>query len=208
MITGRFITLEGGEGVGKTTNMQLLSQWLTSRGIDFVQTREPGGTALGEQIRQLLLTCDGDAPAPMAELLLMFAARAQHLALVIEPALSAGKWVLCDRFTDATYAYQGYGRQLPLAWIQQLEQLVQGVRQPDLTLYLDADLEVSNARVQQRDAGLDRFEREQRQFFERVRQGYLARAAGNDRFRIIDASVPLHEVQQSIKEVLAQWFPS
>ncbi len=202
---GRFITLEGGEGVGKSTNLSFVCQWLEQQGIDYVQTREPGGTPLAERIRVLLLDKEEDAPVPMTELLLMFAARAQHLAKVIEPALTAGKWVICDRFTDATFAYQGYGRQMPLAWIASLEQLVQQGRQPDLTLYLDAPLEISMARVVKRQQQLDRFEQEELAFFERVRQGYLARAAEQSRFSVIDASQELAQVQQQLLRALSQW---
>lgn len=203
MKRGLFITLEGGEGVGKSTNMAFIAKFLTDHCIPFVQTREPGGTALAEAVRALLLNKnEGEDWADMAELLLMFAARAQHLEHLIKPALAAGKLVLCDRFTDATYAYQGGGRELDKATIVQLEQLVQGSLRPDLTLLLDAPLDVGLARAEAR-SELDRFESEQRSFFERVRAAYLERAeAQPSRFAVIDASASLDEVQQQVLAVL------
>ncbi|TDG14031.1 dTMP kinase [Seongchinamella unica] len=198
---GLFITVEGGEGVGKSTNMAFLEQHLTELGIDLVVTREPGGTALGEDIRELLLRPRQEEVAPTAELLLIFAARAQHLAEVVEPALGSGRWVLCDRFTDATYAYQGGGRQLPMAAIRELEQLVQGDLRPDYTLLLDAPVDVGLSRARER-AELDRFEQEQVEFFERVRATYLQLAGeGSGRYRVIDAARPLTEVEQQLQEV-------
>lgn len=200
---GLLITLEGGEGAGKTTNLQYITQLLDEVGICWISTREPGGTPLAEAIRNLLLQTKGETPAAMTELLLMFAARAQHLQQVILPALAAGKWVVCDRFTDATYAYQGWGRQYSLDAIAQLEQLVQGTLRPDLTLLLDLPLAQTAARIRQRGIGKDRFEQEQQDFFERVRQGYLAQAAAHpQRFRVIDAARALPEVQQQIRTVL------
>ncbi|MEA3301276.1 MAG: dTMP kinase [Pseudomonadota bacterium] len=201
-MSGRFITLEGGEGVGKTTNRQFIEAWLGARGIPVVATREPGGTPYAEKIRGLLLDHQAEAVDPMAELLLIFAARAQHLAGVIRPALARGAWVLCDRFTDATYAYQGGGRQLGMAPIAALETLVQGSLRPDLTLVLDIDPAVGMSRAGER-GELDRFEVEKLAFFDRVRDTYLALAAANPgRYRVVDAALPLPEVQRHIAAAL------
>lgn len=201
---GLFITVEGGEGVGKSTNMAYLEQHLSDLGIDIVVTREPGGTALGEDIRELLLRPREDKMAANAELLLIFAARAQHLAQVVEPALAQGRWVLCDRFTDATYAYQGGGRGLPVGIIRELEQLVQGELRPDYTLLLDAPVEVGMSRARGR-GELDRFEQEQTEFFERVRRTYLELASqGSGRYRVVDASKALPDVEQQLEEVCAE----
>jgi dTMP kinase len=203
---GRFITMEGGEGVGKSTNMQFVADQLRGRGIHLLQTREPGGTPLAEEIRQLLLNPRSEKVAPAAELLMVFAARAQHLAEVIEPALQRGEWVLCDRFTDATYAYQGGGRQLPQSIIAQLEQLVHGHLQPDLTLLLDVSVDVGMARASLR-GELDRFEQEQKEFFHRVRQAYLDRAsAAPGRFAVIDAGQSLDAVQNDLADALSPLF--
>tara|TARA_R110001583_G_scaffold17766_7_gene71672 strand:+ start:448 stop:1083 length:636 start_codon:yes stop_codon:yes gene_type:complete len=205
-VNGKFITIEGGEGVGKSTNIEYLRSLLRLQQIDFVETREPGGTPLAEQIRTLLLVEREEPVSSDCELLLMFAARAQHLSQVIVPALSAGRWVLCDRFTDATFAYQGGGRNLDRARILQLEQLVQGDLRPDLTLLLDVPVDVGMARARQR-GDLDRFEQEQLAFFERVRSAYLERAnAEPGRFRIIDAAKPLVDVQQQISQVMQEFF--
>ncbi|MEE4659329.1 MAG: dTMP kinase [Halieaceae bacterium] len=195
---GKFLTVEGGEGVGKSTNIAVIEEWMSAQGIAYVLTREPGGTPLAEQIRQLLLDTHDEEVEPVAELLLMFSARAQHIARVIEPALAQGQWVICDRFTDATFAYQGGGRGLPEAWIEQLEQLVQGTLQPDLTLLLDAPVDVGMGRASGR-GELDRFEQEQRAFFDRVRACYLARAAAAPgRFRVIDTDRALAPIKQDI----------
>jgi dTMP kinase len=192
----RFITLEGGEGVGKTTNLAFIEDYLTQRGVDLLRTREPGGTPLGERIRGLLL--DSEGMSSSAELLLVFAARAQHLEEVIRPALGAGRWVLCDRFTDASYAYQGGGRGLDLSVIGFLEQWIQAGLQPDLTLLLDTSIEVGMARVQER-AATDRFESESLGFFEKVRGAYLRRADQYpDRIKRVDASGNLESVQAGI----------
>jgi dTMP kinase len=197
-MTARFITIEGGEGVGKSTNIQFITQRLQEAGIDFVLTREPGGTPLAEKVRELLLNNHDEPVAEMTELLLIFASRAQHLARVIKPALAANKWVICDRFTDATYAYQGGGRGLERATIAELETLVQGTLRPDLTYLLDLPPNIGLARASKR-AALDRFEQEQIAFFERVRACYLERAAQEpDRCVVIDASAPLAEVQSDI----------
>lgn len=192
----RFITLEGGEGVGKTTNLVFIEQYLTSRGVDLVRTREPGGTPLGEHLRGLLL--DSVTLSSQTELLLVFAARAQHLEEVIRPALAAGQWVLSDRFTDASYAYQGGGRDLEISVIGFLEQWVQQNLQPDLTLLLDAPVEIGMTRARNRGSS-DRFEAENLRFFEKVRAAYLARAAEYPlRIKRIDASGSLGQVQAAI----------
>lgn len=203
---GLFITVEGGEGVGKSTNMTYLEEHLKAQGIELLVTREPGGTALGEGIRDLLLQPREEGVAPAAELLLIFAARAQHISKVIEPALASGKWVLCDRFTDATYAYQGGGRQLPVAMVRELENLVQGELRPDYTLLLDAPVEIGMSRAAGR-AELDRFEQEQLEFFERVRTTYLQLAQeSSGRYHVIDASLPLVDVEQQLQQVCEELF--
>ena len=195
---GKFITVEGIEGVGKTTNMEFIHQQLLASGRDVVVTREPGGTPLGEAIRGLLLDPRYTGMDSTCELQLMFAARAEHLARVIRPALQQGQWVLCDRFTDATYAYQGGGRGIDKTIIARLEELVQGDFRPDLTLLLDVPVEVGLARAGQR-GGLDRFEQEKREFFERVRAAYLDMAREHpQRYRVIDAGQPLEQVQQAL----------
>ena len=195
---GKFITVEGIEGVGKTTNMEFIHQQLLASGRDVVVTREPGGTPLGEAIRGLLLDPRYTGMDSTCELQLMFAARAEHLARVIRPALQQGQWVLCDRFTDATYAYQGGGRGIDKTIIARLEELVQGDFRPDLTLLLDVPVEVGLARAGQR-GGLDRFEQEKRAFFERVRAAYLDMAREHpQRYRVIDAGQPLQQVQQAL----------
>ncbi|SDL89528.1 thymidylate kinase [Franzmannia pantelleriensis] len=202
---GRFITLEGGEGVGKTTNVAWVCDWLSARGIEVVRTREPGGTPRAEAIRELLLDPTHDEPLDDdAELLLVFAARAQHLAQVIRPALARGAWVVCDRFTDATFAYQGGGRGLSAARIAALEEFVQGELRPDLTLLLDMPLAAARQRLAARGSRPDRFEREREAFFSRVREAYLARAeAAPQRIAVIDASGSIGEVQAQLGERLA-----
>ncbi|WP_159015284.1 dTMP kinase [Cognatiluteimonas profundi] len=203
----RFISLEGGEGAGKTTVLNALRAMLQADGADVLSTREPGGTPLAEQIRGLLLRNEpaGEDVAPETELLLMFAARAQHLRHTILPALQRGSWVLCDRFTDSSYAYQGGGRGLPIALIAGLEQHVVGL-QPGLTLLLDVGVDEGRARARGRDPSPDRIEREQDDFFERVRNTFLQRAAAEpDRFRIIDASRPADVVAADAVRHLAQW---
>jgi len=203
---GVFITFEGGEGVGKSTNIAFLEEYLTSRGVELVVTREPGGTRIGEEIRRLLLQVRDDAVTPMAELLLIFAARAQHIAEIIEPALGSGKWVLCDRFTDATYAYQCGGRGLDARKVRMLETLVQGELRPDCTILLDAPVATGMARADGR-GELDRFEQEHELFFERVRATYrrLARE-GSGRYRVIDAGLPLEEVQKQLLATCRELF--
>jgi len=200
-MSGAFITLEGGEGVGKSTNLSFVADTLRAAGHEVLTTREPGGTPLGERIRGWILEGDhGDLSAEV-ETLLMFAARAQHLEHVIRPALAAGRWVVCDRFTDATFAYQGGGRNANLALLRSLRKEVQQGLEPDLTLLLDAPLDVGSGRMAAR--VLDHFEREQRPFFERVRKAYLELAADNPaRIRVIDAARPLSAVQTQIAEEL------
>lgn len=199
---GLFITLEGSEGAGKSTNLIYIHQLLTEMGHDVTETREPGGTPLSEHIRHILLGHEFDGMASDTELLLVFAARAEHLQKKIIPAIEEGKTVLCDRFTDATYAYQGAGRGIPEQRIALLENWVQGDLRPDLTLFLDLPVSIGMKRAGERSAP-DRFEKEQMQFFEKVRQGYLARAKqAPERYCIIDASKDLPQVQQQIREVL------
>ncbi len=201
---GRFITLEGGEGAGKSTQLAHLVDWLRGQGIDPVVTREPGGTPAAEQIRGLLLDAAHTGLTVEAELLLMFAARADHLAHCIEPALSAGRWVVCDRFTDATYAYQGGGRGLEQARIAELERFVQRGLQPDLTLILDLPVATGLARAQQRSAP-DRFEGEALAFFERVRAAYLEIAErSTDRVCLIHADQGEAAVAAEIRVCLAE----
>jgi dTMP kinase len=202
---GRFVTMEGIEGVGKSTQVARLSEALDSLGIPHVVTREPGGTPLAESIREVVLTAREEPLPPTAELLLMFAARAVHLANHVEPNLRAGRWVICDRFTDATYAYQGGGRQLRMDTIGALESMVQGTLRPHLTLLLDAPVEHALARARRRNAGSpeDRFERERSEFFERVRSVYRTRAAAEpDRVAVIDATRSIDEVGASILQQL------
>ncbi len=199
---GRFISLEGGEGVGKSTNLQFIKQFLEDRKIPFVLTREPGGTGVAETIRGILLERQAEKLTEQTELLLMFAARAQHIQELILPALQQGSWVICDRFTDATYAYQGGGRNMDVQTIAWLENLVQGDLRPDLTFVFDAPIEIGMQRAKHR-GELDRFEIEQLAFFERVRQTYLHRAALNpQRYKIIDASLPLIDVQKQLQREL------
>lgn len=199
---GKFITLEGIEGVGKTSNLEYIRSLLEATGKECVVTREPGGTPLGESLRTLLLAHTNDGMSPDAELLLMFAARAEHLKKVILPALQAGKWVLCDRFTEATYAYQGGGRGLDDAKIAELETWVQGELRPDLTIILDAPVHIGRGRAVKRSAP-DRIEKEKDHFFERVRASYQEMANHYPhRICLIDASQGLKEVQQQIKQQL------
>lgn len=206
---GRFITLEGAEGVGKSTLLPEILEQLEQRGLQVVCTREPGGTSLGEQLRTVLLDSEGPMAAK-AELLLMFASRAQHIESVIEPALSSGKWVLCDRFTDASFAYQGGGRQLSVEQIAVIESWVQEGLQPDLTLLLDASSETSAIRTRKR-RERDRIESEGDDFFDRVRRAYLDRAAQYpDRIVVIDANPEFEVVCESMRGELnprvEQWI--
>jgi dTMP kinase len=203
--TGRFVTMEGIEGVGKSTQVARLSAALLAKGIAHVVTREPGGTALAEKIRDVVLTAGEEKLPATAELLLMFAARSVHIKNLVEPSLRAGRWVICDRFTDATYAYQGGGRGLPAQQIRELQTMVQGALRPDITFLLDAPVASALARARARNAGAaaDRFEREKTGFFERVRNAYLARAAADpDRIAIVDATRSADEVGAHILALL------
>ena len=206
MTAAQFITLEGVEGVGKSTNLEYVCQWLSAQHVDYVVTREPGGTPLAEELREMVLCHREEQVDPQAELLMVFAARAQHVNTFIRPQLEQGKWVISDRFTDASFAYQGAGRGISRQDILSLEQLVQRGFQPDLTIYLDCPPEIGLARAGKRSA-LDRIEKEDVAFFERVRAGYLERVAADpDRFEIIDASVTLEQVQQRIDKVLRKRY--
>ncbi|MCC5888465.1 MAG: dTMP kinase [Gammaproteobacteria bacterium] len=199
---GRFITVEGSEGAGKSTHVASLVAHLKEQGIDVLSTREPGGTPLAEDIRALLLARREEPLDGLAELLLMFAGRAQHLAQVIRPALAAGRWVVCDRFTDASFAYQGAGRAMGMEKVATLAKLVHGDLAPDLTLYLDLPREVGLARARSR-GELDRFEVENDLFFDRVRRGYLELAAAEpERIRTVDASGDLDEVRVGVIAVV------
>jgi dTMP kinase len=208
-VRGGFISLEGIEGVGKSTNLAFVADTVRSAGHDVVTTREPGGTELGETVREWILNGDHGQLSADIEALLMFAARARHLEQVIRPGLAAGKWVVCDRFTDATFAYQGGGRGASPELLAGLRTEIQRGLEPDLTLLLDAPLDIGTSRIANRTP--DHFEREQRPFFERVRNAYLSLAAANPtRIKLIDASRPLDQVQRQIEEhvrsLLAQ-FP-
>lgn len=200
---GRFITFEGTEGVGKSTQLENAANTLKDLGIDFIVTREPGGTPMAENIRELLLSPREEPVHETTELLLMFAARAQHLHNRILPALNKGLWVLCDRFTDATFAYQGGGRGVPAERIALLETLVQGEVRPDHVILLDAPVETGMARAKKR-GELDRFEQETLAFFQRIRDTYLARATampGN--YHVVNAALPLEQVSASVSALLA-----
>ena len=200
MSRGKFITLEGIDGAGKSTHIGAIADFLRGHGKDLVVTREPGGTPLGEKLRTLLLS---QTMHIETEALLMFAARREHIAQVIAPALAAGRWVLSDRFTDATYAYQGAGRGMAKDSIATLERWVQNGLQPDLTIVFDAPVEVALARRLAK-AQADRFEREDRGFFERVRAGYLERATAEPRrLRVVDGSKPLAEVKKEIEAIIS-----
>lgn len=204
-MAGRFLTIEGIEGVGKSTQVARLSANLSERGIAHVVTREPGGTPLAERIRDIVLDARDEVLPPTAELLLMFAARAVHMSNHVEPNLRNGQWVLCDRFIDATYAYQGGGRRLSVDNIRQLEAMVLGTRRPDLTVLLDAPVQQALQRARQRRAGAaaDRFESEHAEFFERVRAAYHARAAVEpNRIVVVDATLPVDEVASRIFKLL------
>jgi dTMP kinase len=199
---GRFITFEGGEGAGKSSNLQLTAEFLRQRDIEVVVTREPGGTPLAEEIRNLLLAPREEVMQADTELLLMFAGRMQHVGSLIEPALQRGAWVLSDRFVDASYAYQGGGRGLSMARIAALEQLLLENLKPDLTLLFDVPVEVGLARAGRR-GELDRIEQEDLAFFQRIRDTYLARAAAEpERFQVLDAGAALPQVQQQLLTTL------
>ena len=199
MERGLFITIEGSEGAGKSSAMEFLTEALQSASVDLLPTREPGGTKLGERLREILLNTYDVPITPMSELLMIFAARAQHVEQVIRPALLEGHWVLCDRFTDASYAYQGGGRSMGEGPVRALEDLVQGSLRPDVTILLDVPVEVGLERARGR-GELDRFEQEDLEFFERVRQSYLSRARrSTGRYRVIDASLDIQEVQAQLR---------
>jgi len=203
---GKFITIEGGEGVGKSSNIAFILSYLKNKNIDVVSTREPGGTVVSEKIRELLLDANNKSMVSDTELLLMFAARAQHLDELIKPSLAENKWVLCDRFTDATYAYQGGGRGIAMQRIADLETWVQGDLRPDLTILLDVSIEIGMKRASERSEP-DRIEQEKFTFFESVRQAYLQMA--NDfpqRYRVIDASQNLEAVQKDIATTLDEYL--
>jgi len=204
---GHFITLEGTEGVGKSSLMTVLSQWLVSKGESVVTTREPGGTAIGEALRSLLLNPSNQNLTDMTELGLMFAARSQHLAELIQPALARGDWVICDRFTDSTYAYQGGGRGMSETLIAQFEQLTLNGFQPDLTVLLDVPIAIGLARAAQVGAP-DRFESEQHAFFERARATFLSRAKAQARTKIIDASPSQATVQRVVLSLVEHHWRS
>jgi len=204
---GKFITIEGQDGAGKSTNVSAMQEYLSSNSIDFIHTREPGGTELGEKLRELLLN-SSESIADKSELLMMFAARAQHIESVIEPALSSGTWVLCDRFTDASYAYQGAGRGISFDDIALLESYVQQGLAPDLTLVLDLPVQLSEQRAGQRSAP-DRFEQQQQDFKQKVRDCYLQRAQDEPtRMKVIDAAKPLDDVKASVINVLSEFCSS
>jgi len=206
MNNGKFITLEGSEGAGKTTAIEAICDWAKNAAIDYVVTREPGGTPTAEKIRELLLDKNNKGIMPDTELLLMFAARSQHLQELILPTIAQGKWVVCDRFTDATYAYQGGGRGINMQRIEQLETWVQGDIRPDLTLLLDLPVDLGLSRASQRSEP-DRFELEKTSFFERVRNVYLDRAnTFPKQYRIIDASKTIEEVRAQIHKVLDEFL--
>lgn len=205
----KFITLEGSEGAGKSTNLDTLCALLEARNIDFYRTREPGGTPMAETLRAAMLDAWDEQVDGMTELLLVFAARNQHLNNEIKPRLARGQWVVCDRFTDATYAYQGVARGLPTRYVEQLEQWVQGDLRPDLTLYLDLDPAIGKDRIA--DRAQDRLEQEQLAFFQAVREGYLQRARSEARIRTIDAAQALSAVQAAltaeVQSFLAEVLP-
>jgi len=201
---GRFITLEGVEGSGKTTNLEFLCETLEKRNVPFVKTREPGGTALAEAIREAMLLDWKEDITGLTEVLLVFAAREQHIVNVIKPNLDKGIWVVSDRFTDATYAYQGEARGVDWSVIETLENWVQKGLQPDLTFFLDLPAEESEVRIADRQK--DRMESENRLFFEKVRAGYIKRASGSSRYRILDASRALAEVTEDLKMQLSMFI--
>ena len=202
---GRFITIEGVEGVGKSTNISYIERFLEARDVKFISTREPGGTALAESIRDLLLEKTEYSMDPVTELLLMFAARKQHTEELIKPALERGEWVICDRYTDSSYAYQGGGRGLDTKVIARIEKLTLGSFRPDLTIVLDLPVKTGLARAGNR-AELDRFEIESEKFFKRVRATFLARAKTHKRYHVIHASRSLKAVQDKIGAALES-FP-
>lgn len=203
----KFITVEGIEGVGKSSNIQFIAECLEKKGCQVVLTREPGGTPLGERVRDILLAEFKEKTLPQTELLLLYAARLQHVEQVIKPALREGKWVICDRFTDATYAYQGAGRGVDYNTIDRLNDWTLGNFRPDYTLILDAPVEVALGRIQHNRV-LDRFEKEQATFFEKIRHFYLSRAAENpSQYVVVDASKALSEVKEHLSAIIeSHWM--
>ena len=206
MDQGRFITLEGIEGVGKTTNIEFLRGLLEQKGIDVLVTREPGGTPLAEEVRDVLLKARDESMDPITESLLIFAARTQHVSTVIQPALNEGRWVLCDRYTDATYAYQGGGRGVALETLERLAEFAQGSLWPDLTIYLDAPVDKALARIANRQP--DRFETEDSEFFARVRARYLAIEESEERVVLIDATQSIEEVRLRLVDAITDFLES
>ena len=204
MTRGRFITLEGIEGVGKTTNIEFLRELLEQKGIDVLVTREPGGTPLAEDVREVLLETRDESMDPITESLLIFAARTQHVSTVIQPALNEGRWVLCDRYTDATYAYQGGGRGVALETLERLAEFAQGSLWPDLTIYLDAPVDKALARIANRQP--DRFETEDSEFFARVRARYLAIEESEERVVLIDATQSIEEVRLRLVDAITDFL--
>ena len=204
MDQGRFITLEGIEGVGKTTNIEFLRGLLEQKGIDVLVTREPGGTPLAEEVRDVLLKARDESMDPITESLLIFAARTQHVSTVIQPALNEGRWVLCDRYTDATYAYQGGGRGVALETLERLAEFAQGSLWPDLTIYLDAPVDQALARIANRQP--DRFETEDSEFFARVRARYLAIEESEERVVLIDATQSIEEVRLRLVDAITDFL--
>ena len=204
MDQGRFITLEGIEGVGKTTNIEFLRELLEQKGIDVLITREPGGTPLAEEVRDVLLKARDESMDPITESLLIFAARTQHVSTVIQPALNEGRWVLCDRYTDATYAYQGGGRGVALETLERLAEFAQGSLWPDLTIYLDAPVDKALARIANRQP--DRFETEDSEFFARVRARYLAIEESEERVVLIAATQSIEEVRLRLVDAITDFL--
>ena len=204
-VIGKLISLEGVDGAGKTTHLAYLCDYLVKRQVTVLTTREPGGTQVGEQLRSILL--DAAQPiAPLTELLMMFAARAEHIQKVIRPALLAGTWVLCDRFTDATYAYQGGGRGIDSQNIEALEQMTQGSLRPDLTFLLDLPVEVGLRRRRGLDRSQDRFESQDLEFKQRVRLAYLERSETKPRILCMDGTLPIEAIQYEMGKKLGQLF--
>ena len=207
MTFGKFITVEGVEGAGKSTNIGLIADLIREAGHKVVLTREPGGTQLGERVRRILLDKAEHGMTPMAELLLMFAARTQHVEELIKPALAAGSWVVCDRFTDSSYAYQGAGRGLGEDMVASLEQMVLREFRPDLVLILDLDVKTGLSRATA-SAQADRFESEEQAFFEKARRAFVKRAASHKRYRLVDASGDLDQVRAEIRSVMGEVLAS
>lgn len=200
-VRGKLITLEGIEGVGKSSNVAFVAQCIEASGRSVVVTREPGGTPMAEEIRRILLSDYAEKTLPKTELLLLYAGRLQHVAEVIAPALAKGQWVVCDRFFDATFAYQGGGRGIPMKEITQLNEWALGDFAPDCTILLDAPVDVAFSRIKPHRT-LDRFEKEQQAFFQRIRDAYLQLALQQERFKVVDATQPLAQVQAQVKAAL------